>query len=110
MMSENNAICVDDLLKHITVPEKGTLSVTLQQDDHVKVVLFAFAAGQELSEHTASVPAIMHQISGKAKWVLAGKEQVADSGTWVWMPAGMPHSITAEDPCVMLLTMLKSAK
>jgi len=41
------------------IPADGILSRTVYQDDHVKAVVFAFAAGQELSEHTASMPAIL---------------------------------------------------
>ncbi len=49
-----------DLARQIEVPTDGTLSRTIHQDERLKVVLFAFSAGQELSEHTASMPAIMH--------------------------------------------------
>ncbi|MCC5829685.1 MAG: cupin domain-containing protein [Phycisphaeraceae bacterium] len=108
-MSEDSPVLIPDLALHIQVPPDGTLSVTLCQNDSVKVVLFGFAAGQELSEHTASVPAIMQQISGQAVWTLGDdrKRTVdADPGTWVHMPARLPHSVRAKTPTVMLLTML----
>jgi quercetin dioxygenase-like cupin family protein len=101
---------VADLARQLDVPANGTLSVTLHQDEHVKVVLFGFAEGQELSEHTASVPAIIQQISGRARWRLGGQEVIAEAGTWVHMPANLPHAIVAQTPCVMLLTMIRAAK
>jgi quercetin dioxygenase-like cupin family protein len=101
---------VADLASKIEIPAEGTLSVTLHQDEHVKVVLFGFAAGQELSEHTASVPAMLQQIKGEAKWRLGTETVLAKAGTWVHMPAHLPHAITAQTPTVMLLTMLRSAK
>jgi quercetin dioxygenase-like cupin family protein len=97
-----------DLAHQAEMPVDGTLSRTLFQDDHLKVVLFHFSAGQELSEHTASTPAIMHFLSGEANLTLGGESAAAGAGTWVHMPAQLPHSIRAKTPVVMLLTLLKS--
>lgn len=94
----------------IDVPEDGTLSKTLHQDDAVKVVLFAFSAGQELSEHTAAVPALIHQVSGRATWTLGGEAREAHPGDWASMPPKLPHSIAAHEPSVMLLILCKGAK
>jgi quercetin dioxygenase-like cupin family protein len=101
---------VTDLASKIEIPKEGTLSVTLHQDEHLKVVLFGFAAGQELSEHTASVPAIIQQIQGEAQWRLGAQTISAVPGTWVHMPAHLPHAITAQTPTIMLLTMIRAAK
>jgi quercetin dioxygenase-like cupin family protein len=101
---------VADLARQIEVPADGTLSVTLHQDEHVKVVLFGFAEGQELSEHTASVPAILQQVSGRARWRLGGEEVSAEPGAWAHMAANLPHAIVAQTPCIMLLTMIRAAK
>lgn len=106
----NTPIVIEDLLKRVELPKDGTLSVTIEQSPHMKVVLFGFAAGQELSEHTASVPAIMHQLSGEAHWQVGDKSVDAKPGTWVSMPAKLSHSITATTPSVMLLMMIKGAK
>jgi quercetin dioxygenase-like cupin family protein len=101
---------VADLAGAITVPEQGTLSVPVFQDDSTKALLFAFSAGQELSEHTAAVPATIQLISGRATWTL-GKEVVeAKAGSWAQMDAHLPHSITAHEPTVMLLVMNRAAK
>jgi len=97
-----------DLAHQAETPADGTLSRTIFQDEHLKVVLFSFSAGQELSEHTASTPAIMHFLSGKAELTLGGDEVAAAADTWIHMPAQMPHSIRAKSPVVMLLTLLKS--
>ena len=49
-----------DLAKEVRPPDKGILSRTLFSDDRLKAVLFGFAQGEELSEHTASMPAVLH--------------------------------------------------
>jgi len=101
---------IEQLGSRLTPPEDGTLSITLQKNEAVKVVMFGFAAGQELSEHTASVPAIMHQLTGEAKWRIGDQEVSAQPGTWVFMPADLSHAITAVTPCTMLLTLLQGTE
>ena len=52
-------VYVRDLRQQAKVPENGILTQTLQNDDRTKVILFGFAAGQELSAHTAPFPAML---------------------------------------------------
>ncbi len=92
------------------IPSDSILSRTIHNDDQVKVVLFSFAAGQELSEHTASTPAVMHILKGKARLLLGSQLIDAQDGTWVHMPAQLPHSLLAKTPMVMLLLLLKGQK
>ena len=98
-----------DLAAEVEPPSDGTLSRTLFKDDRLKVVLFGFAAGQELSEHTASTPAIMHFLRGEAEVTLGDESTTARAGTWIHMTAQLPHSIRAKSPVVMLLLLLKGA-
>lgn len=99
-----------DMAAEIEPPVDGTLSRTLYQDDRLKVVAFGFAAGQELSEHTASTPAIMHFLSGDAEVTLGPDHIEATGGTWVHMPPDLPHSIRAKTQVTMLLLLLKQGR
>lgn len=96
-----------DLVSEIQPPADGTLSRTLHQDQRLKAVLFGFSAGQELSEHTASTPAIMHFLKGEAMVTLGDDAIDARAGTWVHMPPNLKHSIRANTPVTMLLLLLK---
>ena len=87
------------------VPQDSILSRTFYSDDRIKVILFSFAAGQELSEHTASVPAIIHILQGEADLTLGGDRVEGRAGAWVHMPPNLKHSIVAKTPLIMLLTM-----
>ena len=89
-----------------SVPADSILSRTYYDGDDSRAILFAFAAGQELSEHTAARPAILHFLSGQARLTLGGDAQRAGPGTWVHMPAHMAHSIFAETEVVMLLVLV----
>src|SRR6516162_2795856 len=98
---------VSDLAKEVQPPDKGILSRTLHNGDRLKVVLFGFAQGEELSEHTASMPAVLHFLQGEANLTLGDDTLEAKPGTWVHMPAGLKHSIQARTPVVMLLMLVK---
>ena len=104
---DRSVIDLRERREDVQSPAKGILSRTLHNDDKVKVVLFAFAAGEELSEHTASMPAILHFLQGEAKVTLGADIVEARSDTWVHMPAGQRHGIQAKTPIVMLLLLLK---
>lgn len=95
-----------DLLAETTVPSRGILSQTLSKADGVELVLFAFAAGEALAEHTSSRPAIIHVLAGEGDLTVAGDAHSARPGTWVRMPRDCRHSITARTPLVMALYLL----
>lgn len=99
-----------DLAAQITISEHSTISRTIYQDPSVKAVLFGFDAGQELSEHTAGTPAIIHIVQGSAHMTLGEESLSAQANTWIHMPARTPHSIRAETPVVMLLLLLKGGQ
>lgn len=87
------------------IPEDSILSRTVHEDDRLKVILFSFAENQELSEHTASQPAILHFLQGECDIQLGGDQVQGCPGTWVYMPARLNHSIRARTPTLMLLLL-----
>lgn len=102
-------VLIEDILQEVTIPENGILSRTLQDDDRSKVVAFGFAPGQELSAHTAPMPAVLYFVQGEATLRLGSDEQEARAGTLVHMPPLLEHGIKAKTPVVMLLVLLKPA-
>ena len=101
---------IADLATCIEVPEDGVLSRTLYSDKQVNAVIFGFDTGQELSEHTAAMPAIIQIIKGEATLTFGGDTYEAGPGAWVHMPAHLSHSVYAKSPLVMLLLLLKQER
>ncbi len=99
---------VPDLRQHAEVPENGILSRTLQSDDRTKIIQFTFAPGQELSAHTAPMPATLYFLEGEASLLLGDDRMDAVEGTFVYMTPNLPHGIKAKTQVVMLLTMVKN--
>jgi quercetin dioxygenase-like cupin family protein len=87
------------------VPADSIISRTVNSTDQSKSILFAFAPGQELSEHTAAKNAVLYFLQGEADLTLGNDRMTAESGTWVQMPPHLPHSITAKTEVIMLLMM-----
>jgi len=98
---------VADLAALAQAPADSILSRTIYRDERMKVVLFAFAPGQELSEHTASTAAILHILSGQCVLTLGGDTREASAGAWVHMPPQLPHSLHAKTAVQMLLLLLQ---
>ena len=97
-----------DLAKEATPPEHGILSHTIFQNDDIKAVVFGFGPGDEMSEHTASKPAILHFLQGEVELTLGDDTFAAQAGSWIHMAAGLPHTVLAKTPTIMLLLLLKS--
>ena len=91
-----------------TIQPDSIVSKSVANSDSLKAILFGFAAGQELSEHTAAMPAILHFLQGTAVLTLGADTMNVTEGSWVEMEPNLPHSIVAETDVVMLLIMLKN--
>jgi len=100
---------IQNIADEVHVPADGILSRTMYQDDHLKIVAFGFATGQELSAHTAPMHALLYFVKGSAGLTLGDDKLEAQAGTVVHMDAQLTHGIVAKEPTVMLLYMLKQA-
>jgi quercetin dioxygenase-like cupin family protein len=72
------------------------------------VTLFAFDAGQGLSEHQAPYDALVQIVDGSAILIIGGKEVEASAGQIVVMPANVPHAVQAKERFKMLLIMIRA--
>ncbi|MFO7324043.1 MAG: cupin domain-containing protein [Chloroflexota bacterium] len=99
---------IEALIKDI--PPESIVSRTILKTEYGNVTLFGFDAGQSLSEHTSTRPAIMHFLRGEATVTL--DEQVVDArpGTWIHMAAGQKHGILARTTVVMLLLLFNATE
>lgn len=72
------------------------------------VTVFAFDAGQGLSEHTAPFDALVHVLEGEVEITISGKPYRLGAGEMILMPANAPHALRAITRFKMLLTMLRA--
>jgi quercetin dioxygenase-like cupin family protein len=108
MLMQDDFTYIADLKDKLEkIPDDSIISRTLFSDDQLKGVLFGFAAGQELSEHTASTPAVIHILEGHGRLTLGDESMEAKPGTWVHMQPNLAHSLFAETTLIMLLLLIK---
>ncbi len=88
----------------------GIVSRTLLRTPNSRTVLFGFAEGQELTEHTSTQHALIQILSGACEFSLAGAPRNLKTGDLLYMPPNLPHAVKATQQFSMLLTLLKPAR
>jgi len=89
--------------------DSGIVSRTLLDAERTRVVLFGFAAGQELTEHATPARAVIQMLSGRAEWTLGKEKRTLAAGDLLHLPPGQPHAVVATEPFSMLLTLVRES-
>jgi len=71
------------------------------------ITLFAFDAGEGLSEHSAPYDAILAVTDGEAVVSIAGSPFTVRTGEMIILPANIPHAVQAKERFKMTLTMIR---
>jgi quercetin dioxygenase-like cupin family protein len=93
----------------VTPTAQGIASRVLARTAAGNITLFAFDAGEELSEHTAPFDAFVLTLSGSLMLTIGGREVPTSPQTIVRMPANVPHAVRATEATRMLLIMLRDS-
>ncbi|MFZ1041964.1 MAG: cupin domain-containing protein [Anaerolineales bacterium] len=107
-MSEAPKSQVLKLANLVSYQEGSVVSRQITKADAGNVTLFAFDAGQELSEHTAPFDALAHIVEGEVEIRVSGKPYLLKAGEVIIMPAKEPHAVKAKTKFMMLLTMIRA--
>jgi quercetin dioxygenase-like cupin family protein len=92
----------------IEYSDDSVVSKTIIDKSIGTITLFAFDAGQGLSEHQAPYDAFVQIVEGSGVLIIDGKEVTANTGEIVIMPANRPHAVKAVQRFKMLLTMIRA--
>jgi quercetin dioxygenase-like cupin family protein len=84
---------------------QGIVSRTVLSAPGLRAVLFSFAAGQELTEHTSGSRALIQVLSGSCEFSVEGRPRVLDAGELLHLPPRVPHALKAREPMIMLLIL-----
>jgi quercetin dioxygenase-like cupin family protein/uncharacterized protein (DUF2249 family) len=104
---EPGAAAVISLADETRFAANGIVSRTLLRMENARTVLFGFAEGQELTEHTSTQHALIQVLSGECEFSLAGRARALKAGDFLYMPPGLPHAVRATKSFSMLLTLTK---
>ena len=96
------------MVDFIIVQPGAVVSKVLIERPTVTVTLFAFDKWQKLSEHTAPFDALVTALQGSVDITMDGVHHILVAGDAIVMPAGAIHAVDALEPCIWLLTMIRS--
>ena len=91
----------------IAYSDGAVVSKTIIKRPSGNITLFAFDAGEGLSEHSAPFDALVQVLDGKADITIGGNLFHLKSGDSIILPAQVPHSLKAPERFKMMLTMIK---
>jgi len=97
---------LSDLLEY---QDGAIVSRTLLKTHAASATLFAFDAGQALSEHTAPFDALVQVLDGLTEVTISGTPHQVVAGEAILMPANEPHALVAGERFKMMLTMIRPA-
>lgn len=106
-MSKENLQTAFNAKEKISYAADSIVSRELIHTNVGNVTLFAFDAGQALSEHTAPFDALVYVLEGSVEITISGKKHHVAAGEMIIMPAGVPHAVLAEERFKMMLTMIR---
>ena len=106
MTDDNKGVAIS-LADSVEYASGSVVSKTMLDKKTGTLTLFAFDAGQGLSEHTAPYDATVCILDGTAKLTVDGKPLTVKTGEMVIMPANIPHDVQAEERFKMLLIMIR---
>ena len=96
-----------NLAEFVDYADGSVVSKTLIKKDTGNITLFAFDAGQGLSEHKAPFDAVVYLLDGKAEITVGGETNSVSAGEMMIMPANIAHALRAIEPFKMLLVMIR---
>ena len=97
-----------ELKKSIEYSSGSVVSKQVMNKKNGTLTLFAFDAGQSLSEHTTPYDAAIQVIEGSGKIILGGVQYELTEGEMIIMPANVPHAVYADKRFKMMLIMMLS--
>ena len=92
----------------LSYQDSAVVSRTIVTKKTGTVTLFAFDAGEGLSEHTAPFDALVYLLDGEAEIIISDVSHHLQAGEMILMPANAPHALKATKRFKMILTMIKS--
>jgi quercetin dioxygenase-like cupin family protein len=96
-----------DLTQSIDYTDNATVSKMVLKKQTGNITLFAFDAGQGLSEHSAPFDAFVLVTEGKGRIIIDKKDHDLSAGKFIVMPANIPHAVQALEKFKMMLVMVK---
>ncbi len=115
-MGNNANTAGEDLLANVVelaglvdYQDGAVVSRTLINKATGTVTLFAFDAGEELTEHAVPFDALVQVLEGEAEITISGNSMPLCAGQMIVIPAEEPHAVKAIKRLKMMAVMIRSS-
>ena len=105
---DNGLTQATQIAELVDYQEGSVVSRQLMKGEGGNVTLFAFDAGEGLTEHTSPFDALVVVLDGEAEVTVSGVVSRLRPGDMILMPANAPHALKAPSRFKILLIMVKS--
>lgn len=91
----------------VPVTASATTSRVVVDNDAVRVVVFSFDTGEQLTDHTATMPVVVQLTTGAMRFRVAGEEHELSPGDVVYLAPNEVHALEATEPSLLSLVMVR---
>lgn len=100
------SLAFTDMVAAIPVTESSTTSRVVVNNPALRVVVFAFDAGELLTEHSTPRAVVVHLLDGAIRFTVGDEEHHLVAGDVVYLAPGERHALVAEVPSHLSLVMV----
>lgn len=94
------------LYEDLPIPVEATTSRVVVNNDVLRVVLFAMAAGQELTAHASPRAVTVQIVEGELSFTVGTTAHHMHEGDVVYLAPNESHALVALSPCRFTLVMV----
>jgi quercetin dioxygenase-like cupin family protein len=102
----DQSVVIADLASEVPVTPSATTSRVVVANEVVRVVIFAFDAGEQLTEHTSTKPVVVQVLRGALGFEVAGATHELAAGDCVYLAPNELHALEAREPALVSLVMI----
>jgi quercetin dioxygenase-like cupin family protein len=103
-LSESAAVL--GLLDALPVQPEATTSRVVLNNPLLRVVYFAFDAGELLTEHSSPRAVVVQLLTGAIRFTVDGVEHAMTPGDTIYLAPGVRHALVADEPSHLSLVMV----
>jgi quercetin dioxygenase-like cupin family protein len=103
----DESVVVTELATALPVTPSATTSRVVVANDVVRVVTFAFDTGEQLTEHTSTMPVVVQVLRGALRFDVAGQAHELAVGDVVYLAPNEVHALEALEPSLVSLVMVR---
>jgi quercetin dioxygenase-like cupin family protein len=106
----DESVVVADLASEVPVTPSATTSRVVVANEAVRVVVFSFDTGEQLTEHTSTMPVVVQVLRGALRFEVAGATHDLGAADCVYLAPNELHALEAVEPSLVSLVMIPAGR